>query len=261
MSRVAVITGGGRGLGAESGRLLAERGWNVVLADACADNPAAAYPLATAEDLEASVARCSGRAEGIVCDVREQSDVNAAVALAVDRFGRLDAAVACAGLLAGGVTAWDTTEEVWQQLLEVNLSGVWRLAKAAIPAILESSEPKQGRFVAVSSAAGIVGLPKLAGYGAAKHGVVGLVRGLAAELAPLGVTANTVCPGAMASTMLDATVSLYGLSGPDDFAVHHPLGRLLDLSEVAALVAWVCGPESSGVTGAVLPVDAGMTAV
>jgi len=100
----------------------------------------------------------------------------------------------------------------------------------------------------------------LAPYVAAKHGVHGLVRSLAAELGPHGITANAVAPGSTTTAMLDASALVYDLDSPDGFVEHHLLDRPLDPDEVAALVAWVCSRASGGVTGAVLPVDAGMTA-
>jgi SDR family mycofactocin-dependent oxidoreductase len=188
------------------------------------------------------------------------ADLDGAVANAVDRFGGLDAAVAAAGCIAGGPPAWEVDDDLWAAMVGVNLEGVWRLARAAVPALLARPAPRHGRFVAVSSSGGTDGLPFLAAYVAAKHGVNGLVRSLAAELGPHGVTANAVAPGSTRTAMLEASAGVYGLASVDAFTEHHLLGRLLDPDEVAALVAWVCGPTSGGVTGAVLPVDAGMTA-
>jgi NAD(P)-dependent dehydrogenase (short-subunit alcohol dehydrogenase family) len=142
----------------------------------------------------------------------------------------------------------------------VNLEGTWRLANAAVPALLRRPLPRQGRFVAVASAGGSVGIPMLAAYCAAKHGVIGLVRSLAAELGDDGVTANAVAPGSTRTAMLDASARYYDIRGPDEFAVHQFVHRLLEPDEPAALLAWLCGPESSGITGSVLPVDGGMTA-
>jgi SDR family mycofactocin-dependent oxidoreductase len=265
--RVAVVTGAGRGLGAATALALAGQGWRLLLLDRCANDPGVPYPLASAADLERVAAACrtaageAGRVVARVGDVRAQDDLDAAVAAAVEGFGGLDAAVAAAGVLAGGTPAWATSEQVWDLLLDVDLTGVWRLARAAVPALLARSAPREGRFVAVSSAAGLGGLPLLAAYSAAKHGVLGLVRSLAADLAGTGVTANAVCPGSMDTPMLAATADLYGLAGPQAFAGHHLLGRLLDPAEVAAAIAWLCSPAGSGLTGAAVPVDAGMTAV
>ena len=196
----------------------------------------------------------------MIGDVRDQAALDGAVAAARQHFGGLDAAVAAAGCIAGGRTAWEDDDDRWGAMIGVNLEGVWRLARAAVPALLDRPAPRQGRFVAISSAGGTVGLPLLAGYVAAKHGVHGLVRSLAAELGPHGVTANAIAPGSTTTAMLDASAVVYDLPDTDGFRAHHLLDRPLDPDEVAALVAWVCGPESGGVTGAVLPVDAGMTA-
>ena len=264
--RVAVVTGAARGLGAATALALAHGGWRLVLVDRCADDPAVPYPLGSRADLERTVVACvaaggHGRVVAQAGDVRSQGDLDAAVAVAVKAFGGLDAAVAAAGVLAGGTPAWETADQVWDLLLDVDLTGVWRLARAAVPAMLARPAPRHARFVAVSSAAGVGGLPLLAAYSAAKHGVLGLVRSLAADLAGTGVTANAVCPGAMDTAMLAATADLYGLAGPGAFARHHLLGRLLDPAEVAAMIAWLCSPEAAGLTGAAVPVDAGMTAV
>lgn len=262
MPQVAIITGAARGIGAATARALAEAGWSLVLVDRCAPDPALPYALATPDDLAAVVAACGGaeRAIAIEADVRDQAALDAAVATAVERFGGLDAAVAAAGCIIGGPRAWETGEDAWATMIGVNLEGVWRLANAAVPALLARPEPRHGRFVAISSSGGSDGLPLLAAYVAAKHGVNGLVRSLAAELGPLGVTANAVAPGSTRTSMLEASAAVYDLATVEAFTEHHLLGRLLEPAEVAALVAWVCSPSSSGVTGAVLPVDAGMTA-
>jgi SDR family mycofactocin-dependent oxidoreductase len=260
---VAIVTGAARGIGAATARRLAADGWRLVLVDRCADDPALGYPLATEAELDSTVAAtggAEGRAIGVVADVRDQTGLDGAVALGLSEFGGLDAALAIAGGISGGQPGWMTGEDTWAAMFGVNVEGVWRLARAAVPALLERPAPRSGRFVAVSSAGGTLGLPLLAGYSAAKHAVVGFIRSLAAELGPHGITANAVAPGSTATAMLDASARVYGLAGTAEFALHHQLARLVEPEEVAAMLAWVCGPGSSGVTGAVLPVDAGRTA-
>lgn len=259
---VAIVTGAARGIGAAVSARLASSGWRLVLFDRCADDPALRYPLSSRGDLDRSVEVCGGpeRCEAVVGDVRSQSDLTSAVDKALRRYGRLDAAVSVAGAIAGGSESWATSDATWETMIAVNLEGPWRLAKAAVPALLESPQPRNGRYVAVASSAGVIGLPLLGAYSAAKHGVVGLIRSLAAELAPHAITANAVAPGSTSGFMLDASAAIYGLASPSEFVQHHLLPRLLDPDEPAALIAWLCGRESAAVTGAVLPVDAGMTA-
>lgn len=259
---VALVTGAARGIGAATVTALVAAGWAVIATDACTDDPALSYPLATRAQLDAVVATAGEACLGVVADVRSQTDLDGAVEAGLARFGHLDAAVAVAGVLAGGEPAWATAEEQWQVQLDVNLTGVWRLARAAVPALLARppGSSVHGSFVAVSSAAGLRGLPMLAAYSAAKHGVVGLVTSMAAELGPHGITANVVCPGSTRTPILEASAAAYRLDSVEDFTRHHLLDRLLEPAEVAAAIAFLCGPDTGAITGAVLPVDAGMGA-
>lgn len=256
---VALVTGAARGIGGATARRLAADGFAVVLVDICSDISPLPYAMATKADLDATVAACGPHAIGVVADVRHQDQLDAAVRTAVGEFGGLDVAVAAAGIVGGGDPAWNISEEAFQVNIDVNLTGVWRTAKAAIPAMLERPKPRRGRFVAVASAAGMRGNPTIADYTAAKHGVVGLVRSLALELGMRGVTANAVAPGSTVTNILEASGALYGLASIDEFAVHHTIGRNLQPEEIAAGISWLCAAESGGVTGIVLPIDGGMT--
>ena len=254
MSRVALVTGAARGIGAATVRRLAIDGWSVVAVDICADDPAVPYSLATRAELDAL--RQLGAVTTIVGDVRDASALQSAVDTAVETYGGLDAALAVAGVIAGGLH-WSSDAETERVVLDVNLNGVLNLARAAVPALLERPEPRSGRFIAVASAAATRGLDKLAAYSAAKAGVTGFIRSLAAELGCTGVTANAVSPGSTATPMLEATARVYGIEMAE-FANQQPIGRLLDADEVAAALAWLAGRDSSGMTGTVVAVDGGL---
>lgn len=146
-------------------------------------------------------------------------------------------------------------------MLDVNLTDVRYLADAAVPLLLAMPEPRRGRFVAIGSAAGALGLRGLAPNSAAKHAVIGYIRGLAADLGDSGVTANVVSPGSTRTAMLAASARLYDLDDVNDLAVHQALGRLLEPEEPAAAVDWLCSSEAGGITGSVVAVDGGMTSV
>jgi SDR family mycofactocin-dependent oxidoreductase len=182
--------------------------------------------------------------------------VEAAVGVAVETYGGLDAAIANAGVIAGG-PHWESDLAAERAVLDIDLAGVLNLARVAVPVMLQRPEPRAGRFIAVASAAGERGLDKLAAYCAAKAGVLGFVRGLAADLGCTGVTANAVSPGSTATAALEATARMYGIDEAD-FANEQPMKRVLDVDEVAAAIAWLAGPESSGMTGAVVAVDGGL---
>jgi len=260
MSPVAVVTGAARGIGAATVDRLVQSGWSVVAVDSCADDPALVYPMSLRSDLEEVAARHGDAVHPLVGDVRSGADMQAAVDAAVRHYGGLHAAVAVAGIVAGGRPLWEVEDPQWDVLFDVNVNGVRRLAGAALPVMLRAPEPRQGRFVAVASAAGLLGLRQMSGYSASKHAVIGLIKSLAADLAGTGITANAVCPGSTRGPILNASAAVYGLASAEEFAAQQLVERLLEPDEPAAVIAWLCGTDASGVTGAAWPVDGGLTA-
>ncbi len=259
MTRVAVVTGAARGIGAAVVDALVAEGYAVVAMDRCRDVPEVPYALATSADLDAVVTRHGDAVLGLVGDVRSASDTRLAVETATRHFGRLDAVVACAGVLAGGGPIWEVSDAAWDAVWSINVLGTRRLIEAAAPTLIANGSRAHSRVVAVASAAGTLGLRDLAAYTAAKHAVVGLIRAAAMDLAQYAVTANAVSPGSTATAMLDATARVYGLDGAEAFARQQPLGRLLAPGEVAAAVAWLCSPAASAVTGTNVAVDGGLS--
>ena len=262
-NRVALVTGAARGIGAATVAALAADGWRVVAVDRCADDPALPYPLGTRAELDrvvASACAAAGRdcAVAVQADTRDAGALTAAVAVAEDHWDGLDAAVAAAGVIAGGVPAWQVPPDQERAVLDIDLGGVLTLARVAVPALLRRPEPRHGRFLAVASAAATRGLPMLAAYCAAKAGVAGFIRALAAELGGTGITANAVSPGSTATPILDESARLYDLPDAAAFAAQQPLGRLLQPAEVAAVLAFLAGDGASAMTGAVVPVDGGL---
>ena len=255
MNRVALVTGAARGIGAATVRALVDQGWSVVAVDRCADDPRLPYALGTEAELNALAGE---HVLPFVADTCDPTGLEAAVAKAEQEFGGLDAAIAVAGVVAGGVPVWEQPAHEMQAVLDINLLGTLHLARACVPALLRRPEPRSGRFIAVASTAAVRGLPMLAAYCAAKAGVTGLVRSLAVELGGTGVTANAVSPGSTDTPVLAESARLYGLDRAEDFARQQPIGRLLEPAEVAAALVWLAGPHSSAITGAILPVDGGL---
>ena len=207
MSRVAVVTGAARGIGAATVLQLVQQGWRVVAIDRCSDDPRLPYPMGTSAELESVAEACEAHAGPgavltIAGDTCNAGEMDAALAAAEGTFGRVDAVLAVAGVIAGGVTLWEQPQAELDAVLDVNLYGVMTLARAGVPVLLRQPLPRSGRFIAVSSAAATRGLPMLAAYCAAKAGVLGLVRGLATELRGSGVTANAFSPGSTNTPIL-----------------------------------------------------------
>lgn len=256
--RVAFVTGAARGIGAAVVRRLVAEGCHVTAVDWClaGDGPTA-YPQADRAELQALADAHPGRVEAVVADVRDRSALAAAAQETVQRWGRLDVAVAAAAVMAGGRPLWETPDEELDLLWDVDARGVWQTAAVTVPHMLAGPDPSGCRFVAVASAAGTHGLFRLAGYNAVKHAVVGMVKGLAADLVGTGVTAAAVSPGSTRTQMLEATAALYDLPHTDAFADSHLVRRVLEPEELAAAVCFCASRDGGVVNGSVVHADGG----
>jgi SDR family mycofactocin-dependent oxidoreductase len=256
--RVALVTGAARGIGAATVRRLAGQGYRVVAVDWCVEKQdGVPYALPGRDELDALAAGHPDTVVPIVADVRDRAALDAAVAVALERWGRLDVAVAAAAVMIGGAPLWETPAADLDLLWDVDARGVWNTAAACIPPMLASADPGGCRFVAVASAAGTRGLFGLAAYSATKHAVVGLVKGLAADLVGTGITAVAVSPGSTRTDMLAATADLYGLESAEDFAHTQLLRRLIEPDEIAATIAFCCSRDGAVLNGGVVHADGG----
>jgi len=261
--RVALVTGAARGIGAATVHELCRHGYQVIAVDIDGENLEAesvaglGYALANASDLTAVASTHPGDVIPVVADVRDLDALRSAAGLAIEHFGRLDVAVAAAAVIVGGKPQWETPNQHLQTLLDIDVIGVWNTAAATVPHMLSGPTPHDCRFVAVASAAGSHGLFRLAGYNVAKHAVIGLVRGLSADLVGTGVTAVAVSPGSTDTQMLQATADIYGLQTVDDFIQSSPIRRILKPEEVAETIAFCCSQAGAVLNGSVVSASGG----
>ena len=246
--RHALVTGAARGIGAEIARSLAADGAKVTLLGRRLDA------------LQALAGTLPGESHAVVADVCDAEQVRAAFKQARDRFGALAIVVNNAGQAESAPFA-KTSLELWQRMLAVNLTGTFLCTQAALPQMLEGG---WGRVVNIASTAGQKGYAYVAAYAAAKHGVVGLTRSLALEVAKKGITVNAVCPGFTETDILQDSianvVAKTGRSEADaraEFAAHNPQGRIVQPHEVADAVCWLCSDAAASVTGQAISVSGG----
>lgn len=259
MSRVAIVTGTARGIGAATVDALLNEGYRVVAVDRCRDIVEIPYALATPGELDAVVERHGGAVLGLVGDVRSAADMQLAVETATRHFDRLDAVVACAGVVGAVGPFWKISDDAWDAVWSVNVLGTRRIIEAAIPTLINNGAGANGRIVAVASSAASLKLRHLAAYSAAKHAVVGMIRALAMDLAESGITANVISPGPTRTALLAASVRAHALAYGDSSWPPPPFGRLLEPAEIASSIAWLCSSTSSAITGADIALDGGMT--
>ena len=270
-NKVAFITGAARGQGRNHAIRLAEEGASIIAVDACKAIETVPYEGASPEDLNTLVSEIEGKGGHIVAreaDVRDLAALQAAVADGVDAFGRLDIILANAGIVSYGELI-ELDEETWQTMLDVNLTGVWKTIRAAAPEIVKGG--RGGAIVMTSSTAGLKALHTLGHYVAAKHGVVGLARNLANELAPHRIRVNALAPTNVDTIMLQ-NPGVYRMFRPDleeptaedaysGFVEHHLIKEpWIERNDVSEAVLYLVSDSGRYVTGTTLSIDLGLFA-
>lgn len=267
--KVALISGAARGQGRAHAVRLAEEGAAIIGFDVCGEVPAQGAPAASLDDLATTVAeveKVGGRIVAEAVDVRDVGGVQDVVERGVREFGRLDIVAANAGIQGVAATAADTTQENWQAVLDTNLGGVWNTVRVAVPRLI--SQGQGGAILLTSSALTLKAAGNLAAYTVAKHGVVGLMRTLAVELAPHSIRVNTIHPTTVPTPLL-LNENNWRIFRPD---LEHPaLDDVIDLyrgvnllpvpwvecEDIANALLFLASDEARYVTGVAFPVDAG----
>ncbi len=260
--KTALITGGARNIGLAIARDLASEGASVAIVDICHDLETIPYCLSTEADLDNSIKELSAfgvKSVGLTCDVRDEDQVQSTIDQIAEGFGRLDILVNNAGIISL-FPITEITEEAWDEVLDVCLKGTFFCCKHAVPYMVER---KYGKIVNISSVAGLRGLGLSVHYAAAKHGVIGLTKALAMEVADHNINVNAICPGTVESSMLEGLASQIELD--KDTYEHFSRGHLIKdrritPQDIANAVRWLASDESRFLTGTVINVDAGWTA-
>ena len=268
--KVAFITGAARGQGRSHALRLAEEGADIIAVDICSQMDTVGYPMATPEDLQQTVKDIEAldrRIVAVEADVRDLAAVKSAVDQGVAELGRLDIVCGNAGI-AGFGRAEELSEAEWGDMIDVNLTGVWHTVKAAIPHLKAGGNG--GSIILTSSTAGLMGIENSAHYVAAKHGVVGLMRTLALELANDMIRVNTVHPTGVDTDMIQNDV-MYTLFGPElDSPTREQIGERfqalnalpipwVEPVDISNAVLFLASDEARYITGVTLPIDAGST--
>ncbi|CAJ61166.1 MULTISPECIES: mycofactocin-coupled SDR family oxidoreductase [Frankia] len=264
--KVAFVTGAARGQGRAHALRLAEEGADIIAVDLCGRIGSVPYDMATADDLAETIKEIEAldrRVVGRQADVRKSGELDAVVEQAISELGPIDVVCANAGIFSMAPFS-EITDEMWDDMLAVNLTGVFRTVRAVLPSMIESG--RGGSIVLISSAAGLVGFANFAHYTAAKHGVIGLMRTLVNEISSHGIRVNTVHPNSVDTKMImnDATYRLFDPANPtrerfgEIFQTLNPM-RIpwVEPVDVSNAVLYLASDESRYVTGAMIPVDGG----
>lgn len=269
--KVAFITGAARGQGRAHALRLAGEGADIIATDLAGPVETVTYAPATPEDLARTVEEVEAldqRIFSFTADVRDYEALKNGLDEGVAELGRLDVLVANAGIINAIAPSWELDAANWQTMIDINLTGTWHACKAAVPHVIEQGPG--GSVILISSTAGLRGIPGIAHYNAAKHGVLGLARTLANELAPQRIRVNSVHPTNVRTEMIDneSSARIYrpDLDNPSFEDALPSLAKInmwdepyLEVDDVANAVLWLASDESRYVTGIALPVDLGMS--
>ncbi|HXG22788.1 MAG TPA: SDR family oxidoreductase [Methylomirabilota bacterium] len=246
--KVALVTGAGSGIGRATALAFHREGAKVVVSDVAVES---------GEETVRLIKQAGGDAVFVKADVSQAADVEALVKTVVRTYGRLDCAHNNAGVPGPNKLTVDITEEKWNQVIAVNLTGVWLCMKFELA---QMAKQGSGAIVNTSSDAGLIGLRRGAAYVASKHGVIGLTKTAALEYAKTGIRVNAVCPGPIDTPMLRGSGGERVERFIDKMVAAQPGGRLGKPEEIAEAVVWLCSDAASFVTGHALPVDGGYMA-
>ncbi len=244
--KVALITGGGTGIGTACARTFAREGAAVVITGRRKE-----LLEAVVQDIE----KAKGRALAVPGSVTDEAHVQAAVAQSVRSYGRLDILVNNAGIGDFGKLLHETDDATWDETLAINLTGTFRMIKAAVPEMIKTGG---GSIINISSIASLVGIPMLSAYGASKGAMDALTRCVAMDYAPQKIRCNSICPGLVDTPMASGLIE--NKEALAQVMATYPLGRPGTPEEVAKLVLYLASDDSTWMTGAIIPIDGGMTA-
>ena len=261
--RVAFITGAARGQGRAHAIRLAREGADIIALDICAPvSESITYAAATPEELAETVRAVEAEGRKVLArevDIRDDAALRQLVSDGVEQFGRLDILVANAGVLSWG-RVWELTDEQWDAVIGVNLSGTWRSLRAVIPAMIEAGNG--GSIVLVSSSAGLKATPGNSHYSASKHGVTGLTNSLAIELGEYGIRVNSIHPYSVDTPMIEPEAMMEIFAKHPTYVHSFPPMPLqykgfMTADEVADVVVWLAGDGSATLSGTQIHVDKG----
>jgi NAD(P)-dependent dehydrogenase (short-subunit alcohol dehydrogenase family) len=246
-NKVAIVTGGAKGIGLASAECMLRQGAQVMIVDWSSDAASAAVKSLTA---------LSKGVDSIVADISKAADAEKAIRATVERFGGIDVLVNNAGIQSFGDPV-TTTEEIWDKTMNVNLKGHWLMSKYAIPEMLKRGK---GSIVNVSSVQGLASQKNVVAYSTSKHAMIGLTRSMAVDMASRNVRVNCVCPGTVNTPMVQSIIQMD--SDPDKLKTTldkmHPLGRIAQPTEIGEVIAFLASDRASFMTGSIVVVDGGL---